>query len=73
MMPKRAPTGVNRTVPSRCMLIMVSTFAAAAVWGNPRFAFAQGTVVAWGSNSTGACNVPAPNYDFMAVAGGRGS
>ncbi len=31
---------------------------------------ADGSVVAWGNNSEGECNVPAPNSGFIAVAGG---
>ena len=30
----------------------------------------DGSIVAWGANNTGQCNVPAPNRDFVAVAGG---
>jgi hypothetical protein len=30
----------------------------------------DGTIVAWGDNSYGQCNVPAPNTDFVAFAGG---
>ena len=30
----------------------------------------DGTIVAWGHNGSGQCNVPAPNADFVAVAGG---
>jgi len=30
----------------------------------------DGTIVAWGYNSVGQCNVPAPNADFVAVTGG---
>jgi len=30
----------------------------------------DGSIVAWGSNSLGQCNVPEPNEDFLAVAGG---
>jgi hypothetical protein len=31
---------------------------------------ADGTIVAWGSNVSGQCNVPAPNAGFVAVAAG---
>ena len=31
-----------------------------------------GFVVAWGDNTSGQCNVPAPNADFVAVAAGSG-
>ncbi len=30
----------------------------------------DGSIVAWGDNSSGQCNVPAPNTGFVAVAGG---
>ena len=30
----------------------------------------DGTIVAWGNNDDGQCNVPAPNADFVAVAAG---
>ncbi|MCK4343204.1 MAG: hypothetical protein KAY37_15940, partial [Phycisphaerae bacterium] len=31
---------------------------------------ADGSIVAWGCNDYGQCDVPAPNTDFVAVAGG---
>lgn len=31
----------------------------------------KGPIVAWGRNVEGQCNVPPPNSDFIAVAGGR--
>ena len=31
---------------------------------------ADGSIVAWGDNGYGQCNVPAPNSGFVAVAGG---
>ena len=31
----------------------------------------DGTIVAWGYNDSGQCDVPVPNADFVAVAGGR--
>ncbi|MFO0873799.1 MAG: HYR domain-containing protein [Phycisphaerales bacterium] len=36
----------------------------------PSQARAGGPIVAWGENSDGQCNVPAPNADFIAAAGG---
>ncbi len=36
--------------------------------GNQAFA---GSIVAWGKNDDGQCNVPSPNTDFIAVAAGR--
>ena len=30
----------------------------------------DGTIVVWGDNSYGQCNVPAPNADFVAIAAG---
>ena len=30
----------------------------------------DGAIVAWGGNDDGQCDVPAPNTDFVAVAGG---
>lgn len=30
----------------------------------------DGTIVAWGENNEGQCNVPSPNEGFIAVAGG---
>jgi hypothetical protein len=33
----------------------------------------DGTIVAWGSNEYGECDVPAPNADFVAVAAGGGA
>ncbi len=34
---------------------------------------ADGSIVAWGGNDDGQCNVPAPNTDFVAVAAGATS
>ena len=31
----------------------------------------DGTIVAWGDNWAGQCNVPPPNGDFVAIAAGR--
>ena len=36
----------------------------------PAVAGADGEIVAWGNNSYGQCDVPAPNADFVAVSGG---
>lgn len=30
----------------------------------------EGSIVAWGDNGQGQCNVPSPNTGFVAVAGG---
>jgi hypothetical protein len=30
----------------------------------------NGSIVAWGDNYYGQCNVPSPNRDFSAIAGG---
>ncbi len=32
----------------------------------------DGTILAWGDNALGQCDVPAPNADFVAVAAGGG-
>jgi hypothetical protein len=32
---------------------------------------ADGSIVAWGANWEGQCNVPAPNADFVSLASGR--
>jgi hypothetical protein len=32
---------------------------------------AHGSIVAWGANGYGQCDVPAPNTDFVAVAAGH--
>jgi hypothetical protein len=36
----------------------------------PASAQDAGSIVAWGNNEVGQCNVPAPNSGFVAVAGG---
>ena len=36
----------------------------------PAVAGADGEIVGWGYNADGQCDVPAPNTDFVAVAGG---
>jgi hypothetical protein len=33
---------------------------------------ADGSIVAWGRNTYGQCDVPAPNADFIALAAGQG-
>lgn len=38
-----------------------------------RTTLAQSSVVAWGANDYGQCNVPAPNADFVALAVGGGN
>ena len=45
--------------------------AGLSVWSNEEVAVLRGcTIVAWGHNTYGQCDVPSPNSDFMAVAGG---
>ena len=46
--------------------------ATAAILCADRAALAQdtGSIVAWGRNFHGQCNVPEPNHGFVAVAGG---
>jgi hypothetical protein len=41
---------------------------AVPIWGD--FAMASDQVIAWGLNSSGECTVPAPNAEFITVAGG---
>ncbi len=31
---------------------------------------ADGSIVCWGRNNYGQCNIPSPNQDFLAIAGG---
>ena len=48
-----------------------SGFVAVAAGGSHHLALkADGSIVAWGDNSLGQMNVPAPNSDFVAVAAG---
>ena len=47
--------------------------AGLSVWSNEETAVLRGcTVVAWGGNDYGQCDVPSPNSGFIAVAGGFG-
>jgi len=39
-------------------------------WSHSLGVKSDGTVVAWGRNDSGQCNVPAPNADFVTVAAG---
>ena len=32
----------------------------------------DGTIVAWGDNENGECNIPPPNADFVGIAAGQG-
>ena len=45
--------------------------AGLSVWSNEEVAVLRGcTIVAWGHNTYGQCDVPSPNNGFTAVAGG---
>ncbi len=46
--------------------------AIAAGWGHSLGLKADGSIVAWGLNNFGQCNVPEPNSGFVAVAAGYG-
>ena len=45
-------------------------FAFAGGWGHSLGLKEDGSIVAWGYNLNGQCNVPSPNSGFVAVAGG---
>ncbi len=45
--------------------------AAAGGWYHGLGLKADGSVVAWGSNESGQCNIPAPNSGFAAIARGQ--
>ena len=44
--------------------------AIAAGWYHSLGVRSDGSIVAWGRNDYGQCDVPSPNQDFVAVAGG---
>ncbi|MCX7000933.1 MAG: hypothetical protein NT106_11680, partial [Candidatus Sumerlaeota bacterium] len=52
--------------------VLVFICAMAAMLGNGGAAWAaqSGSIVAWGWNDDGQCNVPSPNSGFVAVAAG---
>ena len=49
-----------------CGWAVVCLWAAGTAWAQDGY----GSIVAWGENYDGQCNVPAPNTDFVAVAAG---
>ena len=50
-----------------CGCVVVGLLGAGAAWAQD----GDGSIVAWGRNNEGQCDVPAPNTDFVAVAGGE--
>jgi len=54
--------------------VLVFICAVAAILLNSGVAWAakSGSIIAWGDNTYGQCNVPSPNSDFVAVAAGYG-
>ncbi len=55
----------NRIASAAALILGLVTTPAA--WAQP-----TGSIVAWGLNYWGQCNVPAPNAGFVAVSGGAG-
>jgi len=55
---------MRRSVLSTLILVLLLGGAGEA-WGQ------NGSIVAWGYNSTAQCEVPAPNTDFVAIAAGE--
>ena len=56
----------------RFTFVLVGALVSTAGLG-ARMTLAQdgaGSIVAWGYNAYGQCDVPAPNTDFVAIAGG---
>ncbi|MCK4658874.1 MAG: thrombospondin type 3 repeat-containing protein [Phycisphaerae bacterium] len=58
----------NRIVKWACACLMVVLAGA-----GPGRARADGSIVAWGYNDCGQCNVPSPDADFVGIAGSRHS
>ena len=56
----------RRTTISGCVWAGLSLLA----MGRAAYASGDGSIVGWGRNDYGQCNVPAPNTGFVAVAGG---
>ena len=48
----------------------IASLDAIAAGGDFDLGLRDGSIVAWGGNALGACNVPAPNADFVAIAAG---
>ncbi|MCK4342147.1 MAG: hypothetical protein KAY37_10555 [Phycisphaerae bacterium] len=51
-----------------CGCVVAGLLAPGTAWGQD----GDGSIVAWGYNNYGQCDVPAPNTDFVALAGGEG-
>ncbi|MCK4341553.1 MAG: hypothetical protein KAY37_07520, partial [Phycisphaerae bacterium] len=49
-----------------CGCVVAGFLAPATAWGQD----GHGSIVAWGYNYDGQCDVPTPNTDFVALAGG---
>jgi len=47
------------------LLVVVMAFSTSPSWAQT-----DGSIVGWGKNSYGQCNIPSPNTGFVAVAGG---
>ncbi len=50
-----------------CGGVLAGLLAPATAWAQD----GHGSIVAWGRNNHGQCNVPPPNTGFVAVAGGE--
>ena len=54
----------------RAIVTLVCGCVLAGLLAPPTARAQDGSIVAWGRNEFGECNVPAPNTDFVAVAAG---
>ena len=58
---------VNKVISAGVIFCGVMVLSGAGAWGQAQQA---GSVVEWGDNDQGQCNVPSPNTGFVAVAAG---
>jgi len=66
--------GVSFTLRSATLFILLSVIILGCSTSptGPEDGDSRGVVAAWGWNEVGQCDVPSPNYGFVAIAGSAG-